>query len=326
MKHLFIVNPVAGGKDRTQEITSKVALAFSGREDDFEVYVTKFPLDATEKIKRDAQTGETLRVYACGGDGTLNECVNGAAGFPNAAVTHFPYGTGNDFIKAFGSEKSRFFDLSELIDGEVRPIDLISCNGRLSVNICSVGIDARIGTSVHKYSHLPIVGGKGGYIVSTVANLVKGITRPMRVRCANREFDGELSLVCACNGTCYGGSFNPVPSARVDDGLIDFLVVKAVSRLTFALVVGSYARGQFRKYPEYISHLRATEMEIESDEEMVVNIDGEAIYANKVCFELIPGGVNFIFPANMEYFKTKAEKTEAKTKKWEVSIGEGRLN
>ncbi len=326
MKHLFIVNPVAGGRDRTQEITSKVALAFSGREDDFEVYVTAFPLDATEKIRRESQTGETLRVYACGGDGTLNECVNGAAGFPNTAVTHFPYGTGNDFIKAFGSESSRFFDLSELINGEVRPIDLISCNGRLSVNICSVGIDARIGTSVHKYSQLPVIGGKGGYIVSTVVNLVKGITQPMHVRCANREFDGEQTLVCACNGTCYGGSFNPVPSARVDDGLIDFLIVKAVSRLTFARVVGSYAKGQFRKHPEYITHLRATEMEIESSGEMVVNIDGEAIYADKVRFELIPGGVNFIFPANMEYFKNEIEKTKAKQKNWEVSIGGGRLN
>ncbi len=326
MKHLFIVNPAAGRQDRTQEITSKVALAFSGREDDFEVYVTKFPLDATDKIRREAQAGEPLRVYACGGDGTLNECVNGAAGFPNAAVTHFPHGTGNDFIKAFGKEKTRFFELSELLDGEIRPVDVISCNGLLGVNICSVGIDARIGTSVHKYSHLPVIGGKGGYIVSTAANLAKGITQPMHVKCANREFDGEQTLVCACNGTYYGGSFNPVPSARVDDGLIDFLVVKPVSRLTFALVIGSYARGQYRKFPEYISHIRASEMEIESDREMVVNVDGEALYANKVRFEIIPGGVNFIFPANMEYFNFENEQIKAKPRKWKISIEDSKLS
>lgn len=326
MKHLFIVNPTAGGRDKTQEITSRVALAFSGREDDFEVYVTRFPLDAVEKIKQEASSGEELRVYACGGDGTLNECVNGAAGFANAAVTHFPSGTGNDFIKAFGKEKSRFFNLSELLDGEIRPIDVISCNGRLSVNICSVGVDARIGTDVHKYSRLPVIGGKGGYIVSTVANLIKGITSPMNIRCAGREFTGEQTLVCACNGTCYGGAFNPVPSARVDDGVMDLLVVKPVSRMVFALVVSSYAKGEFRRYPEYITHLRAREMEIECPNEIVVNVDGEALYTNSVRFELIPGGVNFIFPANMDYFKIENQQNEAKTKKWEVSIADGKLN
>lgn len=326
MKHLFIVNPAAGGRDKTQEITSRVALAFSGREDDFEIYVTRFPLDAVEKIKQEARSGEELRVYACGGDGTLNECVNGAAGFANAAVTHFPSGTGNDFIKAFGKEKSRFFDLSQLLDGEVRPIDVISCNGRLSVNICSVGVDARIGTDVHKYSHLPVIGGKGGYIVSTAVNLIKGITSPMRIQCGGREFEGEQTLVCVCNGTCYGGSFNPVPGARVDDGALDFLIVKPVSRLVFAMVVSSYAKGQFRKYPEYITHLRAREMEIESPDEIVVNVDGEALYTNSVRFELIPGGVNFIFPANMDYFKSAPQQNEEKTKKWEVSIADSKLN
>ncbi|MCE6983484.1 lipid kinase, partial [Pseudomonas frederiksbergensis] len=89
-------------------------------------------------------------VYACGGDGTLNECVNGAVGHDNVAVTHFPCGTGNDFIKMFGEEKDRFFDLSDLVRGEVRPLDVMECCGRYAVNICSVGIDARIGTEVHQ--------------------------------------------------------------------------------------------------------------------------------------------------------------------------------
>lgn len=322
MRHLFIINPVAGGRDRTEEIAGKVALAFSGRSDDFEVYVTSRPFDAEEKIKRDALSGETLRVYACGADGTLNECVNGAAGLSNVAVTHFPHGTGNDFIKAFGSEKKRFSELGELLDGEVRPIDLISCNGRMSVNICSVGVDARIGTQVHRYSGIPLLGaGVGGYIVSAVVNLVKGITQPLTVECCGRHFEGEHTLICACNGTCYGGAFNPVPTARVDDGLLDFLIVRGVSRANFLRLVGSYARGKFRRYPEYITHLRGREMDIQSQEELVVNIDGEAIFTQNLHLELIPGGVNFIFPAHMEYFKNQPEKIEVKQQKWEVSIG-----
>ena len=66
MKHLFIVNPTAGGKDRTSEVRAKVEEAFSTREGQYEIYVTRAPLDATEKIKAEAGTGEHIRAYACG--------------------------------------------------------------------------------------------------------------------------------------------------------------------------------------------------------------------------------------------------------------------
>ena len=120
MKHLFIVNPVAGGKDRREYVAEQARRALEGSEDAYEVYVTTAPMDACAKIAAEAASGEELRVYACGGDGTLNECVNGAVGHSNVAVTHFPCGTGNDFIKMFGEEKERFFDLADLVRGEVR--------------------------------------------------------------------------------------------------------------------------------------------------------------------------------------------------------------
>ena len=171
MKHLFIVNPVAGGKDRREYVTEQARRALEGSEDAYEVYVTTAPMDACAKIAAEAASGEELRVYACGGDGTLNECVNGAVGHANVAVTHFPCGTGNDFIKMFGEEKERFFDLAELVRGEVRPLDVMECCGRYAINICSVGIDARIGTEVHQYHD--------SYVLSAVANLFKGIAQPL---------------------------------------------------------------------------------------------------------------------------------------------------
>jgi len=109
MKHLFIVNPVAGGKDRREYVAEQARLALEGSEDAYEVYVTTAPMDACAKIAAEAASGEELRVYACGGDGTLNECVNGAVGRSNVAVTHFPCGTGNDFIKMFGGGKDALF-------------------------------------------------------------------------------------------------------------------------------------------------------------------------------------------------------------------------
>ena len=303
MKHLFIVNPVAGGRDRTSEVAEQAARAFASRGDSYEVYTTTAPMDACRKIGQEAAEGRELRVYACGGDGTLNECVCGAAGRGNVAVTHFPGGTGNDFVRCFGAEKDRFRVLDELLDGEVRPLDIIDCNGRKSVNICSVGIDARIGTDVHKYSALPLLGGKASYITSAAVNLIKGVKQPLRVRCGGKLYQGEMSLICACNGSYYGGGFHPVPEARPDDGVLDFLIVKGLSRLGFIRQVGPYAKGKYASMPEVITHIRGESIEIESDNELAVNVDGEAIYGKTVTIRLEPRGVNFIVPRKMEFFR-----------------------
>ena len=156
---LLIINPVSGKKLVIRYIPEIIRrLMDSGY-----LVTTAVTSRRGEATEIAAQLGADYDLVCCtGGDGTLNECVNGAAGLSNVAVTHFPCGTGNDFIKMFGPDKDRFFDLTELMNGEVRPIDVIDCNGRYSVNICSMGLDARIGTDVHKYSGMPLVGGAAG--------------------------------------------------------------------------------------------------------------------------------------------------------------------
>ena len=304
MKHLFIVNPSAGGSDKTGDVRDKVQRAFAGREDAYEIYVTTGPMDATRKIRLEADTGEALRVYACGGDGTFNECVNGAAKRENVALAPFPTGTGNDFCRMFGEESELFRELDALLDGTERPIDLIDCNGRYSANICSVGIDARVGTDVHKYSKLPLIGGAGGYVVSAAVNMFKGIASEMSVRCGDYERTGKTSLVCACNGRYYGGGFNPSPRARPDDGLMDVFVVKKVSVLEFALLIGRYAKGEADKLPKYVRHLNTAQpVELDFARTEVVNVDGEAMRTDKLVLRLIPGALKLIVPKGMRFFE-----------------------
>lgn len=302
MKHLFIVNPTAGGKDSTAEVREKVERAFQGRGEEYEIYVTKAPMDAPEKIKAEAASGRHLRVYACGGDGTFNECVCGAARLENVAVCPFPTGTGNDFCRMFGEEKDMFRDLEALLEGSEHPIDLIDCNGRYSANICSVGIDARIGTSVHKYSKLPVIGGAAGYVVSLIVNVLKGITRKMRIRAEGFSAEGEHTLVCACNGRYYGGGFNPSLDARPDDGLLDIFIVDRVGLLHVAALIGKYASGRSDQVPKYIHHLRTDAIDIDFEEDNVVNVDGEALYTDKVRMRLIPGCLRLIVPKGLHFF------------------------
>lgn len=307
MKHLFIVNPVAGGKDKTDDIRRQVEQAFRDREDSFEIYVTRSPMDAAEKIRLEAASGQQLRCYACGGDGTFNECVCGAAGLKNVAVAPFPTGTGNDFCRMFGDEMDLYRDLDALLEGSVHPIDLIECNGRYSANICSVGIDARIGTQVHNYSSLPLIGGATGYVVSAVVNLIRGISRHMRISSGSFFSDDEKTLVCACNGRFYGGGFNPSLYARPDDGVMDLYIVKKVSAFTFVRLIGRYAKGRADDYPQYIDHLRTDHVSISFDEDNVVNIDGEAIWAKEVDIRLRPAMLELIVPRGMKFFQPDAD-------------------
>ena len=299
MKHLFIINPAAGKTDHTKETIEKIREAMSAiaPEDQFEIYITKGPMDACGAISERATDGEELRVYACGGDGTLNECANGAAGMKNVALTHYPSGTGNDFCKIFGEGAEKFKDLKLLIGGEEMTIDLIKCNDRYSINICSVGIDARIGTDVHKYSDLPLVSGHGAYIISTAVNFIKGISRPLKVIIDDEVSDGELSLICCCNGRYYGGGFNPIPEAQPDDGMLDFIIIKKVSRLAFIKLIGKYKQGRFRELPDtVIKYHRGKTLRVESHDNIRINVDGEQVDGLTAEFTVAPKMLRFFFP------------------------------
>ena len=299
MKHLFIINPFAGGiKGRLEEVEREIMTTAKSFDGSYDIYRTKSPMDACNVIGFAAEPAEELYVYACGGDGTLNECVNGAALRPNVAVTHYPYGTGNDFLKTFGKESFQAFrDLKALAAGVVRPLDLIDCSGRYSINICSVGIDARVARDVHKYSSIPVIGGATGYVVALVVNVIRGVGERFRISTEENTQDRRITLACACNGQYYGGGFNPIPEAIPDDGLLEFLVVDAVSRFKVARIVSKYANGQYREFPDLITRSSGRYMEFNSDREFVINIDGETIHAKKIYFKLVPKGINFIFPA-----------------------------
>ncbi len=302
MKHLFIVNPKAGSRDRTVEVEARVKEAFLYRDEPYEIYLTKGPLDAAEKVRTEAEKGEPLRVYACGGDGTFNECFCGAVNHDNVAVCPFPLGTGNDFCRAFGEDRELFRDLYALLDGTEESVDVIDCNGRYSANICSVGIDARIGTSVHDYSSIPLCDGPIGYVVSLVANVIKGISTKMKITCGDFQAEGKHALVCACNGRFYGGGFNPSLDASINDGLLEILVVKDVSLPRLALLLGKYASGHADDLPRYITHLRGTEITIELEKPDVINIDGEAITADRIHIQLLPKAAKIVVPRGCRHF------------------------
>ena len=305
MTHVFIINPVAGSRDRTKEYTAAIEKSCGSRGLDYRIRITAAPGDATRIAREYAQTGKPLRLYACGGDGTLNEVAAGAAGFDNAAVTVFSGGSGNDFVKLF-NEPEAFFDLERLLDCEETRFDLLRCNDDYALNICSVGLDARIGTDVSNYKRLPFLSGFRAYAVSAVVNTIRGVSEHYVVEIDGERIDGEQTMLCACNGRFYGGGFNPVPDADPADGLMDVLLVTKVSRLKVATVVGKYKDGKYKDYPHLIRHFRTKQVNILCDRATPVNLDGELRMAQKVQFRIAEEKLRFFYPKGLVWQKTKA--------------------
>lgn len=300
MKHLFIINPAAGKYDHTLEFSNKIREFCTEKGLDFQIVCSKQPGDCTKAARKAAETGEALRIYACGGDGTLNEVVCGAAGFDNVAVTHFPGGSGNDFIKIFNKPED-FKSLERLLDADEARFDLIEVGDSYALNICSMGFDARIGTEVAKYKRLPLVSGSGAYDISVGVNLIKGVHHHYTVEVNGETLDGRFSMICVCSGRWYGGGFQPVPDAMPDDGKLEVLLVAPVSRLKVASIVGKYRDGKYKDYPELFTRYTTDSVIVHCDKEEVINLDGEARHGKDVEMKLSDKKLRFFFPNGLTY-------------------------
>ncbi len=300
MTHLFIINPAAGSRNRTAYYTEQIERVCSARGITYRIEVSKAPGDCTRIAREAARSGEEYRLYACGGDGTLNEVATGAAGCDNVAVTVFSGGSGNDFVKLFDKPEA-FFDLERLLDCEETTFDLIRCNDDYSLNICSVGLDARIGTDVSNYKRLPLLHGFRAYVASTVVNVIKGISEHYVVQIGGEKIDARQTMICICNGRYYGGGFNPVPEADPADGLLDVLLVKHVSRLQVPSVVGKYKNGRYKELPKLVRHFKTDSIRILCDKPTVINLDGEMRVAEAVDIRVAEEKLRFFYPKGLTY-------------------------
>ncbi len=300
MKHLFIINPAAGSRNRTDDYSRMIHKICKARGLRYEIRVSTAPGECTRIAREACLTGQELRIYACGGDGTLNEVVTGVAGHKNAAVTVYSGGSGNDFVKLFDEPKA-FFDLHRLLDAEEAAFDLIRCNDDISLNICSVGLDARIGTDVSNYKRIPLLSGFRAYAASTVVNVIKGISEHYVVEVNGETIDSDFTMICACNGRYYGGGFNPVPTADPTDGRMDVLLVSKVTRAQVPMVVGKYKDGRYAELPDLVRHLQTDAITIHCDKPTPINLDGELRMYKDVKLSIAEEKVRFFYPKGLQW-------------------------
>lgn len=289
MKHVFIINPAAGKRDSTARMM-EMAKGLAARHGlDAECILTKRAGHAGETARSLAESGREVRIYACGGDGTVNDVANGIAGFPNAAMTCIPVGTGNDFLKNFGDAAPLFSDAENLWDGPVFALDAIDCNGRLALTVACSGLDAQVAQGVHTYGNHPLLHGQGSYIASLIVNFFsrKNYSHHWTVTLDGERIEGDFMLVSACNGRYYGGGFMPSAEARMDDGVMNTVLIRKVSRAVFLRLVGPYSKGEAWRFPEVARRSAVGEVVIESGRpDIVTCLDGECSQSSRVVLRL----------------------------------------
>ena len=313
MKHIFIINPTAGKSDSRQRIYDMADSLRLNHGLDVQCILTKRQGHATELARKLCQTGEDLRFYACGGDGTLNEVANGIIGFDNAAMSVIPIGTGNDFLKNFGDHMDKFRDAENLWNGPQFPLDAIQVNDRVAVTIACSGIDARVASDVHKFSESPILDGKSSYIVALAANfLFRSITSHWTVTLDGVAAEKDYALVAVCNGRYYGGGFMPVAEARMDDGVLNTLVVDKISRVAFLKFVGPYSKGNYTQFPHLAQCYTARDIVIASTKKDIATcLDGECFTSDYVHIRLADKKLNFFGPEGCDCNATARDITPA---------------
>lgn len=299
MKHLFVVNPKAGIKDSSEKIIEEIKNRFV--DDEYYVHLTLKSGEAIEFVRNYLQehSDETVRVYSCGGDGTLNEVVNGVYGFKNAEITCYPCGSGNDFLKCFNNNE-KFLDIDSLLRGTAIFSDVLKVNGRYTLNIFNIGVDSNVVVKQKKIKKWPLVNGKMAYKLGLMLAFFGKISSIYKLTIDDEIiYDGKGMLCAIANGICYGGGYYCAPNAKIDDGLLDVCLVKKVSRLNFLCMVGKYKKGKHledKRVKKHIIYKQGHKVHLELDKELPYSIDGEIIFSKTIDVEVIPHCIKFVIP------------------------------
>ena len=305
-KHLFIINPAAGKRLNTGKLTAGIKEVMRRRGEEYIIRITESPGHATELVRQYVAGGGDWRVYACGGDGTLNEVVCGAAGSDNCAISQIACGTGNDFLRFFDGGGAAFRDIEAVVDGEEREFDLMEANGHFAINICSVGFDARVAATVHRFSKLPGVTPVCAFTVSALYNFLRSFCNDYRIKIegpgVSRTLEGQCALICVASARYYGGGYMPMGDTDPTDGVLDLLVIGKASRLRAASLLMAYKAGKYeeisRKYDIKVLRLPVTRVEIDlCGRSGVINADGEIIPAKKALIRLSQRRIRFFAPS-----------------------------
>lgn len=292
--HLFIVNPVAG-KGHTLKIIPEIEALMEKHSLPYQIAITEAPGHATDIAKEYIKKSNNLKIYAVGGDGTLNEVLQGVVG-SDTCLGIIPAGTGNDFIKSFCAIKDPVKLLPFLIHAEAVPVDVCQMNERYFLNIASAGFDADVVASTQRLKRLPLMKGKIAYIGGILLALIRKKNIKATFYLDDEKIVMESLLLAAfANGRYYGGGMSPVPDAKPDDGFLDVCLIEGMNRIKILFFFPRLIKGTHTRM-RGVTLKRCRSLRMECPQMVHVNADGELSRSTTAEIHLIPRGLKFLKP------------------------------
>jgi YegS/Rv2252/BmrU family lipid kinase len=301
---VFLVNPASANGStgrRWPEIAHRLAAA--GVEG--ETLFSTGPGGIAELAGRAVRDGASL-VVAVGGDGTVNETVNGllesgAASIPELAT--IPFGTGTDFIRTFGIPKETDGAIEVLRGGRARQIDAGrveyqawdgSAGSGWFVNAASAGMSGAVARRANASSKA--LGGKASFLWATLAVFAGWHNTDVTVDVDGERRDGRMLDVIVSNTAYLGGGMKMCPEAQPDDGLFDVLLIGDITKRDLALTLPKVYRGTHLPHPK-AELLRGRTIAVDAPAALPVELDGEQPGTTPARFEMHPGALRLRVPA-----------------------------
>jgi len=293
MKTSIIYNPAAGSiKDR--ETIRETLQRLPGAQ----IYSTEKEGDATRFAEDAIQQGQDL-VVAAGGDGTLNEVINGIARHADQIqIGLVPLGTGNDFARTLALPDSIEDCIQILRTGNTRAIDLVRVTSdrvRYFVNVSAGGFSGTVNEKLTP--EIKKTWGPLSYLRSAAAALPELRSyRTTIVLDDGPPFQANLYNAIIANGRFVAGGTEVAPEAVADDGLLDLILVLRKPASEIAVVIAQMLAGKHLGNHAIVFQ-RAKKILVSSNPGMWFNVDGELVGNEPALFETLPQALRFVVPA-----------------------------
>jgi diacylglycerol kinase (ATP) len=294
MRPLLIVNP-SSGRERGVEYADEIAEGLRRAFGDVDIVQTEGDGDAEQAAHAYASSGGR-RLFVGGGDGTVNEALNGVASSGRLADVTFgivPLGTGNDFAAALGIPVEIPEALDTLLAGRVLDVDVGVVNGRHFLNTSGGGFIAE--ASVAVTPQLKTIAGRLAYLIGGAQALMEYEPVRATVTAEPGRFRMGLGLhtFAVCNSRLIGGGRLIAPEAIIDDGLLDLCLIEEMGSLEFLTLARKVADGAHVDDPR-VRYVQASSILIELDRETNINTDGEVLSATRCEYSVLPHAATFL--------------------------------
>lgn len=238
----------------------------------------------------------------------MNEVLQGAAGHDEISVGCIPCGSGNDYIRNFGTQ-SDFWDLDAQLSAVSRPADLIKTPQGYGINIYAAGIDAQVANGIPKWRRIPLCGGTTAYTLSILEAVCSSFRHRLRIQADAFAQEGTYMMLAICNAQMYGGGYRAAPYARMDDGLLDVVLLKPVPRLKLPGLLKGYRKGAHLDqngevtpaFRPYMTFFRTAHIDIQvlDQKPLITTLDGECSPQMNLRAEVARRSIHILLPPKL---------------------------